>query len=154
MDSTNTSAAYAPSPSERVREQVARYEATDGAEGGELDGRPVVILTTTGAVSGATRKTPIMKLTESGDYIAVASYAGSPRDPAWYRNLIAHPDALVQDGASIVPVRAREVHGPEKQRLWDLADAANPVYAEYRARAGRDIPILRLRPDRTELTLR
>jgi deazaflavin-dependent oxidoreductase (nitroreductase family) len=146
MDTANTPSAYLPSPSERVREQVARYEATDGAEGGELDGRPVVILTTTGAVSGATRKNPIMKLTDGGDYIAVASYAGSPRDPAWYGNLIAHPDAFVQDGANVLPVHAGEVHGPDKQRLWDLADAANPAYAGYRARAGRDIPVLRLRP--------
>jgi hypothetical protein len=39
---------YEPSPSDRVREQVERYEATDGQEGGTLEGRAVVILTTTG----------------------------------------------------------------------------------------------------------
>jgi predicted enzyme related to lactoylglutathione lyase len=48
---------YIPSPSQRVRDQVARYEATGGADGGEQDGLPVVILATTGARSGALRKT-------------------------------------------------------------------------------------------------
>jgi F420H(2)-dependent quinone reductase len=139
-------AAYLPSPSERVRDQVARYEATGGAEGGELNGRPVIIITTTGAISGAVRKNPIMKLTDGADYIAVASYAGGPNDPAWYRNLVAHPDAVVQDGPHVLAVRAHEVQGAEKQRLWDLADAVSPVYAGYRANAGRDIPVLRLAP--------
>lgn len=146
MSEAGTGAGYVPSPSERVRDQVARYEATDGAEGGELDGRPVVILTTTGARSGATRKNPIMRVTDAGDYIAIASFAGGPVDPAWYANLVATPDAVVQDGAARIPVRAREVHGADKQRLWAVADALNPAYARYRATAGRDIPVLRLAP--------
>jgi deazaflavin-dependent oxidoreductase (nitroreductase family) len=136
-------ASYVPSPSERVRDQVALYEASGGVEGGELHGLPVVILTTTGATTGAIRKNPVMRVTDGPDYIAVASYAGGPRDPA-YRNLIAYPDALVQDGPSVIAVHAREVHGAEKERLWIAADAAYPPYAQYRAIAGRDIPVLRL----------
>jgi F420H(2)-dependent quinone reductase len=143
VDDTNT---YVPSPNEWVREQVARYEATGGADGGELNGRPVIIITTTGAVTGAVRKNPIMKVTDGADYVAVASYAGGPKDPAWYRNLVAHPDAVVQDGPTVIAVHAHEVHGAEKQRLWDVADAVSPVYADYRSKAGRDIPVLRLSP--------
>jgi deazaflavin-dependent oxidoreductase (nitroreductase family) len=82
---------YAPSRSERVRDQVARYEATGGADGGELGGLPVVILTTTGARSGATRKSPIMRVEHDGVYAAIASYAGNPHNPQWYYNLVAHP---------------------------------------------------------------
>jgi F420H(2)-dependent quinone reductase len=139
-------AAYVPSPSERVRDQVARYESSGGAEGGDVDGRPVIIITTTGVVTGAIRKNPIMKLTDGADYIAVASYAGGPKDPAWYRNLVDHPDAFVHDGPTVIAVHAHEVHGAEKQRLWDSADAVSPVYIDYRATAGRDIPVLRLTP--------
>jgi deazaflavin-dependent oxidoreductase (nitroreductase family) len=139
-------AAYVPSPSERVRDQVALYEASGGVEGGELHGLPVVILTTTGATTGAIRKNPVMRVTDGPDYIAVASYAGGPKDPAWYHNLVAHPDVFVQDGPTVVPVHAREVHGAEKERLWVTADAAYPAYAQYRASAGRDIPVLRLVP--------
>ncbi len=137
---------YEPSPSERVRDQVARYEATGGADGGTLDGRPVIILTTTGAQSGKTRKNPVMRVERDGVYLAVASYAGNPRNPQWYYNLIAHPGAQLQDGLDVHRVRARELTGEEKQRWWEFADSLNPNYARYRASAGRDIPLLALEP--------
>jgi F420H(2)-dependent quinone reductase len=140
---------YVPSPSERVRNQVELYETTDGAEGGELGGLPVIILTTTGARSGAVRKNPVMRVERDGVYAAIASYAGGPVDPQWYRNLVAHPDAQLQDGAQVRRVRARELSGQEKQDWWDIADALNPNYARYRATSGRDIPILALEPART-----
>jgi deazaflavin-dependent oxidoreductase (nitroreductase family) len=137
---------YVASPSERVRDQVARYEATGGAEGGELGGLPVVILTTTGARSGSIRKNPVMRVERGGAYAAIASYAGNPDNPQWYYNLLAHPDATVQDGPSVHRVLARELSGAEKQAWWDQADSLNPNYAKYRASAGRDIPVLALEP--------
>jgi deazaflavin-dependent oxidoreductase (nitroreductase family) len=143
---TADAAKYVPSPSERVRDQVARYEATGGVEGGELGGLPVVILTTTGVRSGNTRKNPIMRVEQDGVYAAIASYAGGPEDPQWYRNLLAQPYATVQDGSQIRRVRARELFDDEKQGWWAVADALNPNYARYRATAGRDIPILALEP--------
>jgi deazaflavin-dependent oxidoreductase (nitroreductase family) len=138
---------YIPSPSERVRDQVARYEATGGNDGGELGGLPVVILTTTGTRSGALRKTPIMRVERDGVYVAIAAYAGNPHNPQWYYNLVAHPEAVLQDGAQVRRVRARELSGAEKQRWWDIADALNPNYVRFRASAGRDIPLLALDPD-------
>ena len=141
---TGRGAEYVPSPSERVRDQVARYEATGGAEGGELGGLPVVILTTTGSRSGKTRKNPVMRVEQDGVYAAIASYAGNPENPQWYYNLLAHPYATVQDGPQIRRVRAREVFDEEKRTWWAVADALNPNYARYRAAAGRDIPILAL----------
>ncbi|MFI5776007.1 nitroreductase family deazaflavin-dependent oxidoreductase [Nocardia sp. NPDC051570] len=137
---------YLPSPSERVREQVARYEATNGREGGTLEGRPVVILTMTGATSGKIRKTPVMRIERDGTYLAVASAAGAPSHPAWYRNLIAHPDLRLQDGAEVHRLRAREVFGDEKAEAWKLAESRWPHFPEYRTRAGREIPILFLEP--------
>ena len=107
---------------------------------------PVVILTTTGARSGALRKTPIMRVERDGVYAAIASYAGSPHNPQWYYNLTAHPEAELQDGTQVRRVRAREPSGAEKQRWWDIADALTPNYARYRASAVRDIPVLVLDP--------
>jgi deazaflavin-dependent oxidoreductase (nitroreductase family) len=137
---------YVPSPSERVRKQVAGYEATDGREGGTLEGRPVVILTTTGATSGKVRKTPVMRIERAGTYVAVASFGGAPSHPAWYRNLIANPEARLQDGARVHRVRAREVFGEEKAEAWRLADSRWPHFPEYRAKTEREIPILFLEP--------
>jgi deazaflavin-dependent oxidoreductase (nitroreductase family) len=138
---------YVPSPSERVRDQVALYEATGGREGGTLEGRPVVILTMTGATSGNIRKTPIMRIERDGTYLAVASAGGAPNHPAWYRNLIAHPRLRLQDGITVHCLRARELFGAEKMEAWELAESRWPHFPEYRAKAGREIPILLLEPD-------
>ncbi|MFC0038089.1 nitroreductase family deazaflavin-dependent oxidoreductase [Actinomadura rayongensis] len=134
---------YAPSPFPSVREQVALYEATDGAEGGTLEGRPVVILTSRGAATGKLRKTPLLRIEHAGAYVVVASYGGADVHPAWYRNLKADPEARVQDGPTVRHVRAREAEGDEKERLWAIADAIWPDFPTYRANAApREIPIL------------
>jgi deazaflavin-dependent oxidoreductase (nitroreductase family) len=141
---TNT---YQPSPSDRVREQVALYESTDGREGGTLEDRPVVILTTVGAKTGSVRKNPVMRIKEGDVYVAVASNAGAVRDPAWYANVKAHPEISLQDGATVHRVRAREVFGDEKSQWWRIAERDWPHFPEYREKAGdREIPVLLLEP--------
>src|ERR1700689_5855867 len=78
---------YVPSPSERVRTQVADYEASGGVEGATLEGRPVVILTSVGATSAKVRKNPLMRIVDGDRSVAVASAGGSPKDrpgkPIW-----------------------------------------------------------------------
>jgi alcohol dehydrogenase len=69
---------YVPSPAERVRTQVADYEASGGVEGATLEGRPVVILTSVGAKSGKVRKNPVMRIVDGDRYVVVASAGGSP----------------------------------------------------------------------------
>jgi deazaflavin-dependent oxidoreductase (nitroreductase family) len=138
---------YEPSPVPRIRDQVARYEASDGTEGNTLEDRPVVILTTIGAKSGKVRKNPIMRIEDNGSYIAVASAAGAPKNPSWYGNLIAHPNVLIQDGGAVLHLRAREVFGTEKQYRWVVAERFWPHYPEYRhLAAGREIPLVVLEP--------
>jgi len=88
----------------RIREQVALYEATDGTQGNTLEDRPVVILTTVGAKSGKVRKNPVIRIEDHGIYVAVASAAGAPNNPAWYGNLTTHPDVLLQDGVVVLPL--------------------------------------------------
>jgi len=138
---------YVPSPSERVRTQVAVYEASGGVEGATLEGRPVVILTSVGAKSGKVRKNPVMRIIDGERYVAVASAGGSPTNPSWYANLLAHPKVRVQDGASVEELRAREVTGDEKRHCWVIAERFWPHFPEYRRQAaGRDIPIMVLEP--------
>lgn len=144
---TKRSPDYQPSPSQRVSDQVCLYEAIDGAEGGTLEERPVIILTHTGAKTGAIRKTPIMRIPDGDGYLAVASAAGAAQHPAWYFNLISHPAVHVQDHATHLNLTARELSGAEEQRAWTVAETFWPHFPEYRANAGhRKIPILRLEP--------
>jgi len=138
---------YLPSPVERVRKQVEDYETSGGVEGATLEGRPVVILTSVGARSGKVRKNPVMRIVDGDRYVAVASAGGAPQNPSWYANLVAHPTARLQDGATVKDFRAREVSGEEKQRYWAIAEQFWPHFPEYRRlAAGRDIPIMVLEP--------
>jgi len=137
---------YEPSRNDRDRKQVELYEGTNGIEGGTLNGKPVIILTFKGAKSGKIRKTPLMRIEHDGTYAVVASNGGAPTHPVWYRNIVANPLVELQDGAIRQDVRAREVFGEEKNEWWKRADAAWPDFRAYRARAGREIPVLLLEP--------
>jgi deazaflavin-dependent oxidoreductase (nitroreductase family) len=136
---------YEPSPQKWVRDQVARYEATDGREANTLrdTGLPIVVFTTRGRKSGKLRKIPLMKVEHDGAYAMVASQGGAPTHPVWYHNLKAAPDALmVQDGADLFDATARELEGAEREEWWTRAVAAYPPYAEYQTRTDRLIPVL------------
>ena len=133
---------YEPSRNDRDRRQVELYEATNGREGGTLNGKPVIILTFKGAKSGKIRKTPLMRIEHDGTYAVVASNGGASTHPAWYRNIISNPLVELQDGAIKQEMRAREVFGEEKKEWWKRGDVAWPDFPAYRARAGREIPVL------------
>ena len=137
---------YEPSPWKFAADQVAKYEATGGVEGGTLQGKPVIILTTRGRHSGKVRKTPLMRVEHDGAYAVVASMGGAPKHPVWYLNLTASPDVTLQDGPNVYQMRAREVHGDEKARWWAVAVAAWPAYADYQAKTDRQIPVVVLEP--------
>ncbi len=148
--SVATEGEYQPSPLKFVAEQVALYEATGGAEGGTLQGKPVVILTMRGRRTGKLRKTPVMRVEHNGTYAVVASMGGAPRHPLWYHNLIASPTVRLQDGPNVYELRPREVHGEEKARWWARAVEAWPAYQEYQARTDREIPVVVLEPVSSE----
>jgi deazaflavin-dependent oxidoreductase (nitroreductase family) len=135
---------YEPSPEAWVRNQVALYEGSGGTEGLELQGKPVVILTSLGAKSGKVRKNPLMRVEHEGTYAVVASQGGLPKHPTWYFNLVAHPQAELQDGPQRWDVTAREITGDEKALWWTRATDVWPAFDEYQKKTDRQIPIFLL----------
>ena len=136
---------YEPSPHKWVRDQVQRYEETDGREANTLrdTGLPVVIFTTRGRKSGKLRKIPLMRVEHDGVYAMVASKGGAPKNPVWYKNVTADPEAvMVQDGADVFDATAREIHGEERDVWWERAVAAYPSYADYQRKTDRQIPVV------------
>jgi deazaflavin-dependent oxidoreductase (nitroreductase family) len=105
-----------------------------------------LLLTTTGRKSGERRDVALNYLPDGNSYIVVASYAGEDRDPAWWRNLKTDPDAEVRVSGARVRVRAREVDGAERERLWARIVAKDPAYDEYRHRTKRRLPVVVLQP--------
>ncbi len=117
-----------------------------GTDGTELQGKPVILLTTIGAKTGKIRKTPLMRVEHDGEYAVVASLGGAPKNPVWYHNIKAHPQVELQDGAVTKDYEAREVLGDEKAAWWQRAVAAWPDYANYQKKTDRQIPVFVLTP--------
>jgi deazaflavin-dependent oxidoreductase (nitroreductase family) len=132
---------YAPSTAEWARKQAETYEATGGAEAGDLQGRPVVVLTSVGARTGMLRKTALMRVEHDGEYALVGSLGGSPKNPVWVHNLRANPLVELQDGAEKHDYTAREVSGDERAQWWERAVEAFPTYATYQKKTQRVIPV-------------
>ena len=137
---------YEPSPEKWVRDQVELYETSGGTKCTTLRGMPVIVLSTLGAKSGMIRKAPLMRVEHDGRYAAVASLGGSPKNPVWYANVVAHPLVEVQDGPSRQDMTAREITGEEKDLWWERAVAAYPPYADYQKKTDRVIPVFLLEP--------
>ena len=140
---------YIPSPREWVRDQVELYERSGGTEGITLrdTGLPVIVVTHTGNKTGAVRKTPLMRVKDGANYILVGSVGGAPTHPVWVHNLRAKPSVEIRDLTVVKPMRVREVKDDaERARLWDLAVAAFPPYADYQARTTRRIPVFVAEP--------
>ncbi len=137
---------YEPSAAPWARDQVDLYERSGGTEGNELNGRPVIVLTSVGARTGKLRKTPLMRVEHDGEYAVVASLGGAPKHPVWYYNLAANPRVELQDRGVKKEYQAREVHGAERATWWDRAVAAYPDYASYQEKTDRTIPLFVLTP--------
>ncbi len=132
---------YLPSTSGWARRQAERYEATGGREANDLQGRPVIILTSVGSKTGKLRKTALMRVEHDGVYAVVASLGGAPQHPVWYYNLKTHPHVELQDLAEKHDYLAREVSGDEKAIWWERAVATWPAYAGYQMKTDREIPV-------------
>jgi deazaflavin-dependent oxidoreductase (nitroreductase family) len=137
---------YAPSPVDWSREQSELFERTNGAEGNELQGKPIIVLTTLGAKSGKIRKTPLMRVEHDGEYLVVASKGGAPENPTWYHNIVDAPLVELQDGPVRKDYTPRELSGDERATWWERAVEAWPAYADYALKTDRLIPVFLLTP--------
>jgi F420H(2)-dependent quinone reductase len=129
---------------------VAIYQWSGGRFGGRVPGWPrarILLLEHAGARSGVRRTSPLI-FYEFGDVVAVAaSKAGQPTHPAWFHNLLAHPETTIQIGSRNRNVRARVATDAERKALWPKFVAAYPGYEFFQRNArGRKIPIMILDP--------
>jgi deazaflavin-dependent oxidoreductase (nitroreductase family) len=119
---------------------------TGGKFGGKAGTMQMMLLTTTGRRSGQPRTTPLNCITDGDRYLAVASYGGDDRDPQWFKNLQANPEATIQVGADTIPVRASVATPEEKAVLWPKVVAAYQGYDGYQRKTDRPIPVVILTP--------
>jgi len=108
---------------------------------------PVMLLTTTGAKSGQPRTRPLLYIVDGDGLLLIASNYGRPRNPAWFRNLLANPEVEVLAGKHSGHYTAAEITDSDaRERAWALALDTYAGYADYEVRAGkRTIPLVRLK---------
>ena len=125
---------------ERNRKTIEEFRANDGNVGG----RPLLLLTTTGAKSGKRHTTPLMYLAD-GDRLAIfASKGGNPAHPDWYHNLVATPTVTLEVGAERYEARAVVLEGAERDRVYAEQAKNFPQFGEYETRTTRRIPVVAL----------
>ena len=121
---------------------IEQFRAARG--GGSFDGRPLLLLTTTGARSGKRHTTPVMYIPDGDRLLVIASNAGAPAHPDWYRNLVAHPQATVEIGKETYEATADVLKGAEREQLWAMIVGQYPFFAEHQAKIRRQIPVFAL----------
>ena len=124
------------------RQLIEEFRANRGKSGGPMEGRPLLLLTTTGAKSGQLRTTPMMYIPDGDRLLVIASNAGAPVHPDWYRNLVAHPEVTVEVGNEIFEAIAIVAEGQERQRLWTRVVELYPFFADHQAKVTRQIPVI------------
>jgi deazaflavin-dependent oxidoreductase (nitroreductase family) len=129
-------------PSDYNRQVIESFRASNG----NLENRPLLLLTTTGARSGKLRVNPLAYSRDGDRYVVFASKGGAPTNPDWYYNVVAHPEVTVEVAGSQFRARASVAHGEEHERMFNSHTTAMPNFAEYQAKTSRKIPVIILEP--------
>ncbi|NUT95553.1 MAG: nitroreductase family deazaflavin-dependent oxidoreductase [Saccharothrix sp.] len=122
---------------------VAEFRANGGRVGGRFEGGNLLLLTTVGARSGQERVSPLAYTRDGDRYVVAASYAGAPKHPAWYFNVLATPKVTLEVGEETFEATATVIEDrAERDRLYEGMVAYSPVFAEYQKKTDRLIPIV------------
>ena len=121
---------------------IDEFRANSGQVGGQFEGAPMVLITTTGARSGKLRTNPLVYFNDNGRVVIFASKAGAPTNPDWYHNLIANPSVTVELGETKFEATAHEAQGDERDRLYAAQAALMPGFKNYQDATSRVIPVI------------
>ena len=121
---------------------INEFRANGGKVGGQFEGAPMMLLTTTGAKSGQARTKPVVYTKDGDRFVIIASKAGAPTNPDWFHNLVANPEVTLEVGDERFPARATVTSGEERRRLYDAQAALMPGFADYAQKTTREIPVV------------
>ena len=126
------------------RQVIENFRANGGKVRGRGEGRPVLLLTTTGAKSGQRRTHPMMYLHDGDRLLVFAAKGGAPTNPDWYHNLLAHPEVTLEVGDETYDAIATPLTGEERDQLYAQWAELYPQFGEYQKKTTRKIPVVAL----------
>jgi deazaflavin-dependent oxidoreductase (nitroreductase family) len=123
---------------------IEEFRANGGKVAGQFAGAPMVLLTTKGAKSGKTYVHPLVYSKDGDRYVIIASFAGAPKHPSWYHNIVANPTVTLEIGNEKFQAKAKITSGEERERLYNAQAAIMPFFNDYRKKTSRQIPVVAL----------
>ena len=126
------------------RQTIEAFRANKGKVGGMWEGKPLLLLTTTGAKSGQRYTNPLVYLPDDDRLLIFASKGGAPTNPDWYHNLVAHPKVTVEVGPEAYEATAIVLQGEERDRYFAKQAEVSPQFGEYQKNTTRTIPAIAL----------
>ena len=121
---------------------IDEFHAKAG-KGVGMFGDKLLLLTARGAKTGEVRTHPLVYHRDGDRYVIAASMGGAPKNPAWYHNLVKHPEAEVEVGTDKFKVRATPVaKGPERDRLYEAHGDNFAAFRDYPKKTTRIIPVV------------
>jgi deazaflavin-dependent oxidoreductase (nitroreductase family) len=124
------------------RQIIEEFRANGGETTGPFKGRPLLLLTTTGAKSGEKHTTPLVYSKDGERTVVIASMGGAPKNPLWFVNLRENPDVTLEVGAEKFEAIASVAESPERERLYAAQAATMQAFAEYEQKTTRKIPVV------------
>ncbi|MFD8317086.1 nitroreductase/quinone reductase family protein [Kitasatospora purpeofusca] len=121
---------------------VEEFRARGGRVGGPFEGGDLLLLTTVGERSGREHTVPLGFVRTNGLLLVVASAAGAPEHPQWYRNLLARPLVRVELGTEVFDATAVPAEGDRRERLFEAVVRSAPGYGDYQRRTARRLPVV------------
>lgn len=113
-----------------------------------LFGFSALMLTTIGAKTGRPRRVALTFFRDGNRLVIVASRGGMDKQPGWYHNLKAHPEAVVLLNGCSGSYSSYEAASEERNRLWTMACDHYAGYATYQKHArDRQLPVMVLTPE-------
>jgi deazaflavin-dependent oxidoreductase (nitroreductase family) len=133
------------SPADQFNQRTSdEFRANHGRVGGNFAGAPLLVLHTVGARSRQPRLNPTMYLADGDRYLVFASKAGSDRNPDWYWNPRANPEATIEVSDETITVHATELTGAERDEKYRIQAERFPGFAAYQQKTSRTIPVIAL----------
>ena len=121
---------------------IAEFRANGGETSGPFKGRPLLLLTTTGAKSGESHTTPLVYSRDGDRVVVIASMGGAPKHPSWFLNLVANQDVTVELGVEKFGARATVADPGDRERLYAKQAEAMPAVNDYQQKTTRQIPVV------------
>jgi deazaflavin-dependent oxidoreductase (nitroreductase family) len=126
------------------RQIIEEFRTHEGKVGGSFEGVPLLLLTTIGAKSGQKRINPLTYLLDGERLFIFATKGGSPTNPDWYHNLVAHPQVTVELGTEQFEATAVRLSGEERDQIYVRETQVYPGAADIEKKTTRKIPVVEL----------